>query len=172
MLLLMVMLVMLMVLMMMMIMMLVMMMILMMLVMMLVRMIMMLLMMMMLIRMMMLVMMIMMMMMMIHCRCYVVVYGRMHSRAVCIWQSVEWTNNLKGHLAEIACKQVSNSMASPVDSTFHNWDITYAPVTLCRICRWTCMNVKSLKFAPIPVRESTNHVNVSFELGSFSIIVR
>ncbi len=30
----------------------------------------------------------------------------------------------------------------------------------------------SLKFAPIPVRESTNHVIFLFELGSFSIIVR
>ncbi len=48
----------------------------------------------------------------------------------------------------------------------------YAPVPLCRISPRTCTNVKSLKFAPIPVGESTNHVHFSFELGSFSIIVR
>ncbi len=47
-----------------------------------------------------------------------------------------------------------------------------APVPLCRICSRTCTNVKSLKFALIPVGENTNHVNFSFELGSFSIIVR
>ncbi len=53
-----------------------------------------------------------------------------------------------------------------------SWFSYYAPVPLCRICPWTCTNVKSLKFAPIPVGESTDHVNFSFELGSFSIMVR
>ncbi len=47
-----------------------------------------------------------------------------------------------------------------------------APVPLCRINSRTRMNVKCLKFAPIPVGDITNHVYFSFELGSFSIIVR
>ncbi len=63
----------------------------------------------------------------------------------------------------------------PVSHDVHNMTMStrsYALVSLCQIYCRMCTNVKILKFAPILVGEGMNHVNIIFELSSFSIIVR
>ncbi len=48
----------------------------------------------------------------------------------------------------------------------------YAQVLLCQIYCQTWTNVNILKSGPILVGKRTNIINISFELGSFLIIIR
>ncbi len=72
----------------------------------------------------------------------------------CISFMPQWLCALKTYsyllVAQLIMLYSSHSYCIPVCSN--------APVPLCRICSRTWTNVKSLKFAPIPVGERTNEI--------------
>ncbi len=85
-----------------------------------------------------------------------------YRKAVMVFKSLnglapQYMKELFQFVGEVSCRSTRNS------------DVQ---VSLFRIYCRTWTNVKKLKFAPILVWDGTNHVNFSFELGSFTIIIR